>query len=92
VVREPEFTPEDVALLIASRREENIPRNEYGIPMSEATDPRNNPYDPRATGWFEPIPYADFAKASVETAAEARRRAIPEGDWPLTWVVEKRDR
>ena len=40
VHRSPEFTREDVALLLARRRQ-NAEMGPYGIPRAEATDPAN---------------------------------------------------
>lgn len=39
-VTEPRFTLRDKALLLASRRADQVERNRYGVPMSEATDPK----------------------------------------------------
>lgn len=38
-VREPEFTPDEVNLLVASRRVE-AGMGSHGVPMAEATDPK----------------------------------------------------
>lgn len=40
-VREPEFTPGETAMLLASRELEFEPKNSLGIPLSESMDPKN---------------------------------------------------
>ena len=40
-VREPEWTPAEVALFLADGRVRSVPRNRLGVPLAEAMDPAN---------------------------------------------------
>jgi len=91
-LREPEFTPDQVTVLLEARRVANIPRGPHGIPWGEATDPGFNPYDPKARGRFEAKPIVDFAQAAIDKAIKERRRAVSEeNDWPLIWQARRVD-
>lgn len=71
--REPEFSPEDVAALLASRRAEAEPRNAYGVLVSDATA-KENQYA------FSAEPITDFAVVAVERAREKIKKDFPETD------------
>lgn len=58
--------------------------------LSEATDPANNPLTPGG-GRFVAEPAADFAQAAIDKAAEARRKAVGDDDWPLIWRTRLED-
>ena len=68
VHREPEFTPDDVDLLIAYRAAVDEPRNQYGVPLAEATNPKNQfAYRGRI-----PVgPVIDWAAAEMGKAQDA---------------------
>lgn len=82
---EPRFTRREVALLLASRRAEKIPRGRHGLTLQEATD-RENEY-----AYTVPLPTTDFAAKAIADAQEKYRK-----DWPdaqldaLLWRVEKK--
>lgn len=87
-VREPEFTPNDLALLRGHLEESRVVRGRHGQPMAEATDRRANPQLPREYG-YEAIPVVDFAQQALDQAEREYRSQngeIPDG---LTWVVRK---
>ena len=85
-VREPEWSPDDVAALAASRREEFARRGAHGFKIPEATDPANN-------GQFEvDIPSTDFAAAALKRAQDKYFGQYPDakGDPSLVWNVRRR--
>lgn len=88
-VREPEYTSDDLRLLVASRREDQIPRNRFGVPLKDATDPAKNPYAANASGRWRVEAYADYSAEMVEKFRKARAASVdPEDDWPLHYVVQ----
>jgi hypothetical protein len=88
-VREAEFTPDEVATLLASRRADNAPRGDHGVLLSEATDPANDPSSRKATGRFVvPPPSVDFAALALKTAKDAWKKNWPDDDRPLLWPVK----
>lgn len=85
-VREPEWTADDVAALLASRREEFAKRGAHGYTIAEATDPANQ-------GTFEAgLPSTDFAALALSRAQDSYYRKYPDakGDPSLVWTVRKR--
>lgn len=78
---EPEFTPAEVDLLLASRwRERSV--NEYGIEHDVATDPANK-------GRFVARPTVDFSAAAVEqTQREYREKYAHQNFDGYRWAVE----
>lgn len=73
-VSEPRFTRREVALLLASRRAEKVPRNRLGVPLHEAMDPANQfafEVDP---------PVMDWAMKKRNEVAEAYHKANPKAD------------
>ena len=85
-VREAEFTPDEVASLLASRRAANVKRGPHGYPISVATDPANQ-------FAFAPAkPVRDWAMVAMATAQKQWYAEHPEdkGDPSLVWNVEKR--
>lgn len=87
-MREPEFTPDEVAVLLASRRADNAPRGQHGVLLSEAVDPANDPSSRKATGRFvvDP-PSVDFAALALQRAKDGWKKNYPEDDRPLLWPV-----
>lgn len=85
-VTESRFTPREVALLLASRREENAPRSSTGIKLTDATDPANK-------GAFTvPLPTADFAAEALRREQEAyEKRWGKEAMRDKLWRVQMRD-
>lgn len=73
-VREPEFTERDRFLILAQRRDDDLPRNDYGVLRSEATDPAN------AYAWEAVGPTVDFVEATVARAQEKYKRDWPDAD------------
>lgn len=88
-VREPEFTPEDVAVMLESRRLDSRPRGRHGLLLSEATDPSLSPDAADARGRFVASPVVDFAQTAIDRAKEARRKSLknPDDDFSLIWSV-----
>lgn len=67
-VSEPRFTPDEVELLLSSRRDENRPRGAHGYTIAEATDPKNR-------GRFHVSdPLRDYAQQAVDQAREKYRK------------------
>lgn len=85
-VREPEFTEHDRFLILAQRREDELPRNSHGVLLSEATDPANaNAYE--AVG-----PTVDFVEAAVAHAQEKYLKDWPDADTAgHLWGVRKKN-
>lgn len=86
-VPEPRFTPDEVAVLLASRRAEQQPRGEHGFTYAEATDPKNQ-------GRFKVgLPTRDFAQEALD--AERRKYMKTYGEdydrYAFLWRVELRD-
>lgn len=70
---EPEFTGDQVALLLASHAVESEPRGSHGVLMSEATDIANQ--------WrFKASRKTDWAAKAVADAAELLRKQYPDGN------------
>jgi hypothetical protein len=70
--REPEFSSEDVALLLAHRALEARPRGPHGELLAESTDPRADPSKPG--GWHYEAnqkPRIDYAAKAVADAQDA---------------------
>ena len=74
VCRDPEFTREDVALLLASRRLEQE-MGPHGIPMSEALDPANQ------FAFEAPEkPVIDWAEKTARDASDRYYDGRPKGE------------
>lgn len=86
-VREAEFSREDVAALIASRRAEQVKRGPHGIPLVEAMDPANQ-FAFEATG-----PAKDWAMDALHRKQELFYKQNPnaKGDPSLVFSVRRRD-
>lgn len=84
-VTEPRFTPHEVALLIASRRADSVPRGPHGLPLSQSTDPKNK-------GKFKVEPITDFATEALHRAQKAweKQRDVVDVD-AFIWPVELAD-
>ena len=83
-VTEPRFTPEEVGLLLASRRDDEKPRGEHGVALEVATDPKNQ-------GRFKVgLPVRDFAQEALDAEREKYRKTY--GDdyhrYAFLWRVE----
>ena len=85
-VREPEFSPLDVAVLLEARRRQRVKRGPHGYPITEAMDPANQ-FTFRADK-----PVRDWAMAALHQAQKAWFAAHPDdkGDPSLIFPVEKR--
>lgn len=88
VTREAEFTPAEVAVLLASRRVERE-RGAHGIPMGEATDPANQFAFEGQKG-----PVTDWAQKSLEDDRDRYYKLHDSKDnpvnrnghiWGVTW-------
>lgn len=85
-VREPEFTPDELALLLMSRRLQRD-MGRHGIPMAEATDPANQ----FAFAGYE-APLTDFAEKALEDAKDRYYKAWPNAERNgHLWGVTRRD-
>jgi hypothetical protein len=85
-VQEPEWSPDDVALVIASRRDERVKRGPHGYPLEMAMDPENQ-------FAFEPgKPRRDWAMKALQDAQEAYFTSNKDarGDRSLVWDVSLR--
>jgi hypothetical protein len=85
-VREPEWSVDDRALVIASRRAERVKRGPHGYPLEVAMDPANQfAFDPGN-------PSRDWAMKALQDAQEAFFTANPSarGDRSLVWDVKRR--
>lgn len=83
-VQEPEFSRDDVATLLASRRRDALPRGSHGHLLSEATDPKNK--------WHTSLPTTDFAAKELNAAQERYSKTYPDADMSsLLWGVQKID-
>lgn len=84
-VSEPEFSADDLALLISSRRAERAPRGPHGVLLSEATNP-----DLQGE-WEVPLPIQDFVEKKLKTVKDAYHKqygdTAPAG---LIWRVSRR--
>ena len=84
VHRSPEFTREDVALLLALRRQK-AEIGSHGFSKAEATDPNSR-------GQFEAYPIVDWVDAAVSKAAAMRRKEYPDDPGHgLKWGVRRRN-
>lgn len=85
-LREAEYSPEDVAALVESRRAEHVRRGPHGIPLTEAMDPANQ-FEFEATG-----PKRDFALYALHHKQEAYFKENPSarGDPSLVFSVRRR--
>ncbi|MFT4281171.1 hypothetical protein [Microbacterium sp.] len=85
-VREPEYSENDMLLILASRREDQRPMSRTGLPLDVATDPRND-------GQFEHIPTTDLAlKDSNKVQKDFRDRYGDVVDVDaLIWETRLRD-
>lgn len=83
-MRESEFSPDDVAMMLESRRRESVPRNAYGVPLHEAMDPANQ-------FAFDVVgPRMDFSAAKVHKTQAAYREKNKDADMSaLHWAVER---
>ena len=87
VHRSPEFTSEDVAVLLASRWVE-ADIGPHGVPMSEATDPANQ-------FGFEGYekPRTDYAEKARRDAMDAFYKRYPDADRNgHMWGVKRREK
>jgi hypothetical protein len=92
-VREAEFSPEDVALLIASRRSERVKRSPTGYTIAEATDPENaDAFYVRRNEKGVPLPKRDYSMIPLLRAQDDYYKQFPDakGDSSYVWTVEKR--
>ena len=85
-VREAEFTPDEVASLLASRRAAGVRRGSHGYTIAEATDPANQ------FAFAPSKPVRDWAMKAMHSAQQQWYAEHPEdkGDPSLVWTVEKR--
>lgn len=86
-VREPEWSPDDVAALLASRREQFAPRGSHGILISESTDPALK------DAWEVDLPTRDFATALLHASQDTYFKQYPtaKGDSSLLWRVRRKE-
>lgn len=80
---ESRFTPREVALLLASRRADSVPRGGHGVKLSEATDPANR------DAFTVPLPTTDFAAKALRRSQDAyEKRWGKEAMDDTLWRVE----
>jgi hypothetical protein len=80
--REPEFTPDQVTLLLAHEAL-MADMGSHGQPMSEATSPLANPSDPNRQWVYEGRgPVVDYAAQAIEKKREQYKAALPK-DKPM---------
>lgn len=80
--REAEYSPSDLALILASRRAEALPRGSHGRLVSESTNPANQ-YKYRVG-----LPATDFAAAALSKAQDDYKKKYPDADMSsLYWAV-----
>ena len=87
-LREPEWSPADVAVLLAARRLEGD-MGSHGVPMSEATDPAN-----AGTVIVNESPRVDYARLAVMKQQEPYYEAYPAAKADRAahiWYVKGRD-
>lgn len=83
-VSEPLWTPDDIAVALASRHAQNAPRGPHGLLLSEATDPAFHDQ------WVVPLPKRDFALKKQNEAQALRRKQYPDEDASsLLWKVSR---
>lgn len=84
-LREPEFSPWDVAAMLEDRRVAGLRRGPHGLLMSEAMDPENQ-FAFEAEG-----PVTDWAQAKLDEARDAYRKKYPDANMSaLHWAVRRR--
>lgn len=84
-VREPEYDDDDVAALLAARRDRAVARNAAGIPLTEARDPENQfAYDAK--------PVKDWALGAVKAAQDRyfADNKDAKHDPSIGWIVTRR--
>ena len=74
VTRDPEFTREDVALLLASRRRAAEPMS-HGVPLAEAMDPAN-----QFAFEAQKRPTVDYADKALKDAQDAYYKSRPKDE------------
>jgi hypothetical protein len=85
-VREAEFSSWDLAVLMADRENERIPRGRHGLPIAEATDATNQ-FAYEVEG-----PTTDWAQKTLdEFEAEYRRKWPKAPHGALLYKVRRRD-
>lgn len=89
-VTEPRFSRADVAVLLASRREDHAPRGSHGHKISESTDPAHQYV------WSVEPPIVDFAavalsKARKEYADAMKQAGIDYDEATLLWSTTRND-
>lgn len=84
--REPEWTDDDLALLIAAR-EQAAGIGSHGVPMEEATSPLADPA--RREGYhYETRAKIDWAQRALNIAQKERAEAFPDEDaGSVLWTV-----
>lgn len=86
MIREAEFSPWDLALMLDSRRAEKEPRGSHGWTIAEATNPENQ------FKFYAPSPTKDFAAEALHREQESYRKRFPSVDMgSILWRVEKKD-
>lgn len=81
--REPEFTADDVAVLLAHEAY-MADIGPHGQPMSEATSPLANPSDPDHKWFYEGRgPVFDYAEQAIERRREAYKKKHLEKGAPM---------
>lgn len=73
-ITESRFTRDDVALLLASRRDEFEPRGSHGHKLAEAIDPAHE-FD-----WSVEPPIIDFAASAIAKAKSDYKAAMKNAD------------
>ena len=83
-VREPEFSPADVALLLANFENAHKPRGRHGWPLDVAMDPANQ------FAFEVGAPSTDWAQRKLNEAQEKYKRTWPDADMDsLMWDVKR---
>lgn len=92
-VTESRFTPDEVTVLLASRRAEQERRGAHGHPLSESTSRDADPSSFDAKYRYRvPSPTVDYAARALAQAQAERRKAYPNEDQSaLLWRVVRDD-
>lgn len=89
-VREPEWSPDELAVMLEFLHDEREPRGSHGHRLSEAMSVDANPQRRDAKYRYVAEPGTDFAAQALVKAQQEWQRAFPDGDAStLLWSVKR---
>lgn len=93
-VREPEYRPEDLSVLLSWLRDDLEPRGSHGHLLADAMSPDADPGKRDAKYRFVAgPPVVDFAAKALADRQAAYLKQFPDADMSyLRWSVERRER